>query len=178
MKTFFNTIYIQLSLFGIVIIPIIILCQILIHPLWETAWCGHWECHTMEHHLIYSREEFRDFPLREKQELELYEVKDKYFNINYYFLRTNNKIEHNDHRLVFSTGYFSKKNAQRDLELIKNNDNIEISKKNVGLITTIALFFYMTLMFMGVLTNFLIKSTKENSPESEDVQQRDLNKEE
>ena len=39
---------------------------------------------TVEVHLsnIYSREEFRDFPLREKQELELYEVKDKYFNIH------------------------------------------------------------------------------------------------
>ena len=129
MKTFLS---LNFNLFLVAVVPIIMLFQIIVYPVSEEVWCGQKECRTMEQHIIYVREEFRGpEQLRNKQDLELYEIRDKYLPINQYFLST----PRSDNHLIFSSGYLIKSNAERDLKIIKNNENIRLTKKNVPLIT-------------------------------------------
>lgn len=154
MNKILRSCFLQINLFLVVIVPIIMFGQIIVYPLSEEVWCGVNECHTTEEHIIYNREEFRDRQLRDKQNLEVYEVRDKYIPVYQYFLRTSNG-------LVFSTGYFIRANAERDLNILKNNSNIRLTKKNVALISFLCICLYIILQSSGIIVNIMRKETKE-----------------
>lgn len=170
MKKFLHTCFLQINLFLVVIIPIIMLYQIIIFPISEEVWCGQKECRTTEEHIIYNREEFRGpEQLRNKQNLEVYEVRDKNFPVTQYFLRTHSSVynpvremhQDEDH-LIFSTGYFVKRNAERDLNILKNNTNIRLTKKNTALITFLCICLYIILQSLGIIVVTIKKIVKEN----------------
>lgn len=162
--------FIQINLFLVTILPIIMFYQIIIYPVSEEVWCGENECRTREEHIIYNREEFRGHEqLRNKKEIEVYEVRDNYFPINQYYLRTHSSVynpvremyQDEDH-LIFSTGYFVRRNAERDLNILKNNTNIRLAKKNTALITFLCICLYIILQSLGIIIVTIKKIVKEN----------------
>ena len=162
-----NTVLIQINLFIIFFAFIFLLCQLLVQPVWETAVCGKTFCYTTEHHIIYSRLHKISF-----EKIELEEVKDKIFNISQYFFRTRQKYVNG---LVFSSGYFSKKNAERDLYIIKNNDYSTLTKRNTGHILFVCICLYIIFQSFGILCITLIKFSKENENKSSQVEQLPFN---
>lgn len=56
-----------------------------------------------------------------------------------------------DMQSIFQTPYLLRRNAERDLEQLKENENIKIVKRNIILIQEICLGFYVIILILGLI---------------------------
>jgi len=116
------------------------------NPISETVVCNGIACETEGRLLLGTIGQSQTAKVYDKRALEIQTVSN-FMGTDQYYIRMSSDPE----RYIFRSSYLIRKNAERDLARIQNNDTVRITKRNTVFIQILCISLYIVLLIIGAI---------------------------